>query len=453
MRETLTGWGRTGPSVADVVRAEAPEAVAALLASPPARGVIARGLGRSYGDAAQNAGGAVASTTTLRSLRWEDEGRGLLTVGAGTSLSALIAAVVPRGWFIPVSPGTGMVTVGGAIAADVHGKNHHGDGSFCDHVERLTLATPTGCRELTPGDDPDLFWATAGGLGLTGVTLGATLRLLPVETSRMQVTTARARDLDEAKALLAAGDADHRYSVAWLDALAPPRRLGRSVLSVADHASVADLPAPPPGHGRSAAPPRPALALPSPAGAGPPVLPPGLLHRSTGRAFNELWYRKARPGTGLSELAAFFHPLDAVGGWNRLYGRGGLVQYQFVVPFGAERVVEQALRRVNAAGVPSFLAVLKRFGEANAGPLSFPMPGWTLALDFPARAEGLAACLDALDEEVAGAGGRVYLVKDARLRPELLAAMYPRLNEWSRVRDAVDPEHVLRSDLARRLGL
>jgi decaprenylphospho-beta-D-ribofuranose 2-oxidase len=445
MHEALTGWGRTTCTTADVLSVPGTEEIMTLLASSPPRGVLARGLGRSYGDAAQNAGGVVVSTAALNHLAWVDEEAGLLRVGAGMRLGTLIGIIVARGWFVPVSPGTSAVSIGGAIAADVHGKNHHVDGTFCSHVTALVLATPTGIREVTPASDPDLFWATAGGLGLTGIILEATLALLPVETSRMRITTTTARNLDEAMSRLTSGDDAHRYSVAWVDALARGRHMGRAVLSQGDHARRRDLPS-----GASSHP----FALPAGRGPGPAFLPPGLLNRATVCTFNELWFRKASvPGTRLQSLGQFFHPLDGVGGWNRLYGRGGLIQYQFAVPFGAESVVAEVLQRAGDLRLPIFLAVLKRFGAGNPGPLSFPIPGWTLALDMPARADGLAGWLDAMDELVASAGGRVYLVKDARLRPELLRAMYPRLDAWKASRRRVDPEGVLRSDLARRLGL
>lgn len=468
--EVLSGWGRTAPSAAVVVRPRAGGAagptqakVAALVSAlrPTGRWVIARGLGRSYGDAAQCAGGTVVDLTGLDAIRHFDAASGTVTLDAGVSLETLMRQVLPRGWFVPVTPGTRMVTVGGAIAADIHGKNHHVDGSFGAHVSSLLLAAPTGLRRLTPGvgsgdpagaagPDPDtrLFWATTGGMGLTGIVLEATVRLLRVETTRIRVDTERAADLDDVMARMSEGDARYRYSVAWVDSLARGRHLGRSVLTRGDHAGLDELPT----AQRS---PERALAYSPAVRIGVPfVAPASLLNRASVRAFNEAWFRRApRHEAGrIEDLTTFFHPLDAVAGWNRLYGPRGFVQYQLVVPDGAADIVRLALERLSGAGCASFLTVLKRFGRA-AGPLSFPMPGWTLTLDIPAGTSGLGPLLDGLDEQVAGAGGRVYLAKDARLRPDLVPVMYPRLAEWRAARDAADPDGVMRSDLARRLGL
>ena len=409
--------------------------------------MIARGLGRSYGDAAQCAAGVVIDTSRLDAIGPIHPQTGSVEVGGGVSLDALIRAAIPSGWFIPVSPGTRQVTVGGAIAADVHGKNHHRHGSFCRHVASLTLVTPAGIRTIDPEGDPELFWATAGGMGLTGVVVAATLRLRGVETTWVEVDTERFDDLDDAMSVMQTTDHLYPYSVAWVDCNPHHRSLGRSVMTRGDHAS-ADALTP-----RLRDKP---LALPGTARLRLPFRPPiSLVGRNTARAFNELWFRKAprREFGALVPLTTFLHPLDAVADWNLLYGPRGFVQYQFVVPPDQGDVVHTAISMMAASRVPSTMAVLKRFGRGDPGPLSFPMEGWTLALDFPLGPPGLSGLLDRLDELVAAAGGRVYLAKDARLRPEVVDVMYPRIGELAAVRREVDPLGVLRSDLSRRLGI
>ncbi|MFJ7339069.1 FAD-binding protein [Streptomyces sp. NPDC101110] len=443
---TVTGWGRTAPTGAWVIRPRTYEEAAAAVRDCGARGGIPRGLGRAYGDAAQNAGGSVLDMTALDRVHAIDADGGTVLCDAGVSLHRLMEVLLPLGWFVPVTPGTRYVTVGGAIGADIHGKNHHVSGSFARHVLALELLTADGeIRTVIPGTP--LFDATAGGMGLTGVILTATIRLQPVETSLMSVDTERASDLDDLMARLAATDHRYRYSVAWIDLLARGAATGRAVLTRGDHAPLDALPA------RLR---RDPLAFrTSRLPATPAILPEGLLSRTTVGLFNELWYRKApRARTGrLQRISGFFHPLDGVPHWNRVYGRGGFVQYQFVVGYGREDALRRIVRRISERRCPSFLAVLKRFGDSDPGWLSFPVPGWTLALDIPAGLPGLGAFLDELDEEVAAAGGRVYLAKDARLRPELLAAMYPRLGDFRELRARLDPSGVFVSDLARRLSL
>jgi decaprenylphospho-beta-D-ribofuranose 2-oxidase len=433
-----------------LVAVDDPATIADVFRAAGDRGVIARGLGRSYGDAAQNAGGAVVDCTRLNAFGL-DEQRAVVRAGAGASVDELLRALVPRGWFVPVTPGTRSVTVGGAVAADIHGKNHHVDGSFGAHIDELSLVTSRGdVRVLRPdGPDPaarDDFWATIGGMGLTGVVTDATFRVLPIETSAMAVETVRARDLEDVMARMASSDDEYRYTVAWIDLLARGRSLGRSVITSGDHARIDDLPRDRARDPRSF---QPATRL-----SAPRWVPGGVLRPSTVRAFNEAWFRRApaTPTRTIESISAFFHPHDPVRNWNRIYGPSGFLQYQFVVPFGAESTLETIVRRFSDARCASFLAVLKRFGDGHDF-LSFPRPGWTLALDVPVGRAELGPLLDAVDELVVEAGGRVYLAKDSRLRPALVPAMYPELDRWRTVRHRLDPDGMLVSDLARRLEL
>lgn len=442
---TLSGWGRTNPVSAQVVQPSSLEQLQELVRGAPPRSLIARGLGRSYGDAAQLRDGTVIELPAFDRIEL-DPASGTVTAGAGVSLDQILRVIVPAGFFLPVTPGTRNVTVGGAIAADVHGKNHHVDGSFGNHVQRLLLVDGSGTlRELRPeGADAPCFWATVGGMGLTGVIVEATFSLIPITSSLISVDTTRHRDLESLMAAMVEADSRYRYSVAWVDSLDPR---GRGVLTCGDHAPAEALP--------EAQQADPLHYDPKALASAPPFLPGGLLNKLTVRAFNEAWYRKA-PKQRIGELQAiapFFHPLDGVQDWNRIYGPAGFLQYQFAVPNEAAHLVPRTLEALRQVGAPSFLTVLKRFGPGNPAPLSFPIPGWTLAADVPAAVPGLLEVLDQLDEQVAAAGGRLYLAKDSRQAAGMARRSYSPLERWRGIHRTLDHETKLTSDMAQRLSL
>jgi decaprenylphospho-beta-D-ribofuranose 2-oxidase len=456
-RVRLTGWGRIAPTRADLAAPASDAEAAALLRylAKPSSGktgaAIPRGLGRSYNNAAQSAGGTVISTSRLNNIVSLDPATGIVVAEAGVSLEQLMVAGLPHGWFVPVSPGTRQVTVGGAIAADVHGKNHHVAGSFARHVTSFDMLFPHADQSephtVTPATDPELFWATVGGMGLTGFITRATIKLKRVESSLVKVDTVKTGDIDETMAVLAEHDKKYGYTVAWSDDLATGKNLGRSIITSGDFAALDDLD----GSQRSDPfkfDPRARLAVPV-------VFPPGLMNRYSIRLANAAWYRKAPKlrEHELQTIGQFFHPLDGIRNWNRVYGPAGFRQYQYVIPFGAEAAVRRSFEMVSAHRAASFVTVLKRFGEADHGLLSFPTEGWTLALDFPARTLGLGPLLNELDKLVVANGGRVYLAKDSRVSAATLEEMYPGLPEFRKLRADLDPAGILSSDLSRRLGL
>ena len=455
VERSLCGWGRTAPSSARVLRPESAEEVSQALAAAASlgTGLIARGAGCSYGDAAQNEGGAVLDMTAFRRIVSIDPDQRLLRAQAGATIAELMSALAAHDLTVPVVPGTRHVTLAGAIASDIHGKNHHRDGAFARHVTAISLCTPAaGIVEVTPESDADLFYATLGGMGLTGVILEATLRASPLASPWVAGDIDRTSGLQETLDLLA-GEEHHRYSVAWLDMLAPGAKMGRAVVTRADPLPAAQAPVP-----KRSWPPQRTLAgslARGPAVDVPSAFPASLLRPASVRAFNELnWRASPRHEHGRPlALAPYFFPLDVLGEWNRFYGPGGLIQYQFVIPCGQEAALQRSFDLMRMRRLPLYLAVFKRFGPAFGGPLSFPLEGWTLAIDVPAAAPGVRSALDELDELVAGCSGRVYLTKDSRMRRDAFEGMYPQLDRFETQRAAADPDGVLRSDLARRLGL
>jgi decaprenylphospho-beta-D-ribofuranose 2-oxidase len=431
----LNGWGRYPRQQAQVASPWSAAACAGALPGTPAA-LIARGLGRGYGDSAL--AHRVLSTERLDRFHAFDTESGLLTCDAGVSLDDILRVAIPAGWFLPVTPGTRFVTVGGAIASDVHGKNHHADGCFGAHVQQLAILLGTGeCVTASRLERPDLFHASCGGMGLTGVILRATLQLKKIGSSDIVETTLRLPNLG---ALLEAfeAEASSPYSVAWIDCGRQGRDLGRSVLMLGEHAAEGPLEVPP----------APRFAVPC-------VMPGAFLSAPVSRAFNAAYYAKAPAlrTTRRVPASAFFYPLDAVRHWNRLYGAAGLVQYQFVLPQAAGPApMHDILRRIAGSGLPSFLGVLKKLGPANGNLLSFPLEGYTLAVDFKAH-PAVFELLDVLDAIVVHHGGRVYLAKDARMTRETFRAGYPRWEEFETVRERWQAHGRFASAQSRRLGL
>ena len=438
---TLSGWGRYPRATCRLVRPSGrAEAIAGVAGSTS---LIARGNGRAYGDAALNPHNTLAMTGCNRILAF-DPATGDLTCEAGVLLSDILELFVPRGWFPPVTPGTKFVTIGGMIAADVHGKNHHAVGSFGDHVHQLHLALADGRVILCSRHrSPELFSATRGGMGLTGVILDASFRLMPIETAYVRRETLRAGNLDEVM-MQCEASRDWAYSVAWIDCLARGAAMGRSLLFRGEHARMDEVPA----YHRDAP-----LALRSRRSWRVPIdFPRFAVNRWSVSIFNELYYRRSHRGRDLVDYDSFFYPLDALLEWNRIYGRPGFVQYQCALPSAASRAgLSELLSRIGTTGIGSFMSVLKLFGPQK-GLLSFPTEGFTLALDFPAdnRSFALLAELDAI---VLDHGGRLYLAKDARARPDMIRRGYPGFERFAAVRAAIDPGRKFNSLLSRRLDL
>jgi FAD/FMN-containing dehydrogenase len=439
---TLSGWGRFPVFPG---QAHAPRTEAALLAAAAGPGVIARGNGRAYGDSAVGAGRTVSMRHFNRMLAF-DPATGVLVAEAGVLLADVIAAFLPRGWFPAVTPGTKFVSLGGMVAADVHGKNHHKDGSFGAFVDWLDVIGPDGgVTRCSRQENPELFRWTVGGMGLTGIVLRAAIRLRPVESAWIRQRLEPLPDLDAALAAFEAAAAAS-YSVAWIDCLARGKALGRSLLMLGEHATRAEL------TGDRA---RYPFETPSQRRRNLRFdLPRGVLSPVTVRAFNALYYWNGtrRRGTSLLDWDSYFYPLDAILGWNRIYGRKGLVQFQCALPLERSREgLTALLEAVSEAGSGSFLAVLKRLGMQESA-FSFPMLGYTLALDFPVNDRTLAL-LDRLDRITLAHGGRFYLAKDSRMRPETLRASDARAAEFAARREATGMRQRFASQQSERLSL
>ncbi|MEM6973141.1 MAG: FAD-binding oxidoreductase [Pseudomonadota bacterium] len=438
----LSGWGRY-PVVDCTV--SAPRSETALRAQLLCGPAIAHGNGRAYGDCAINAANTISMRRFNRMLAFDPD-TGQLVAEAGVILGDVAFAFVPRGWFPPVTPGTKFVTLGGMVAADVHGKNHHRDGSFGAFVDWIDVMVADGSViRCSPDENVALFERTVGGMGLTGIILRVAFRLRPVESGWIVQTTIPAHNLDAAMEAFE-GSLDATYSVAWIDCLATGSEAGRSLILFGEHARLADL------HGNACR--QPLGPAPKRKKTLPIDAPRGLLNGLTVRAFNALYWRNGlrSAGTRLVDWDSYFYPLDAILGWNRIYGRRGFVQFQCALPLAASRDgLAQILNEIASAGQGSFLAVLKRFGSQDSQ-LSFPMEGYTLALDFPVSTRCLAL-IERLDRITIEHGGRFYLAKDGRMTPQTLRSSDPRWARFAEHRVEAGEAAAFRSAQSERLAL
>ena len=443
----LSGWGNYPRESCFAEHVESPGGLREAIVSGKQSSYIARGLGRAYGDSSLNRNEGVLVQTGMNRMLAFDADSGVLECEAGVSLAEIIDVLLPRGWFLPTTPGTKAVTIGGAIAADIHGKNHHRDGAFGRFVLDLRLLLANGEEVCcSPHERPDLFWATVGGMGLTGCITSARIQLVRVPTAFVAVNYRKTRDLDQTLEVFSNDDQRYRYSVAWIDCLAQGQALGRSVVMLAENAAVDQLPA----HYRSAP-----LTLPRKMPLGVPVNCPSMAMAPWSmRIFNKLYYGVHKDELKIVDYNSFFYPLDRIAKWNRIYGKRGFVQYQAWFPREtSRRGLVELLQRISASQKASFLAVLKSSGAASGGLLSYLQPGHTLALDFANTGADLRELCQQLDTILLAHGGRLYLAKDSLMSAECFQAMYPRLAEFRAVKATVDPNCRFSSSQARRVGI
>ncbi|MCM3596573.1 FAD-binding oxidoreductase [Metabacillus idriensis] len=443
-KEKIGGWGNYPIEECFVYRPENLSDLRELVEWQDDSCRIPRGNGRSYGDTALNGGHSLLLLTKFNRFLSFDSEKGILECEGGTMLEEIIEFFLPRGYFLPVTPGTKFVTLGGAIANDVHGKNHHRGGCLSEHILDFKLLTASGeiltCSRV---QNKDLFWATAGGIGLTGIILSARIRLIQIESAMIDVDYLIAKNLEEAFELFRQHDHKYDYSVAWIDCLAAGETLGRSILMLGNHSPRTKINS----HSLET---KSAFKWNVPAS-----MPPSLLNPLTIKGFNQFYYSSFKDGSHKTiDYNSYFYPLDSILNWNRLYGKKGFVQYQAVFPEETSMAgLTEMLKKLSESQKASFLAVLKSFGTQNEGLLSFPFKGHTLALDFPVKDGTIFPFLKELDELVLRYNGRIYLAKDSVLDPRTFEAMYPDLDKFKKIKKEIDPKGIFSSSMSRRLAI
>ncbi|PCH63033.1 MAG: FAD-linked oxidase [SAR86 cluster bacterium] len=435
----IHGWGRYPKIMSQEFAPDNRAGIEAILQQQTH--LIARGAGRSYGDS--SLANKHLSSRRLDHFIHFDKVSGLLTCEAGVTIEAILNITVAQGWILPVLPGTQYITIGGAIASDIHGKNHHMDGCFSQHVHSLKIMLASGdTNTCSPNENRELFRASCGGMGLTGIIIEASLQLIKISSPYIQQQSISTNNLEETFDVLEK-HMNSKYSVAWLDCIAKGERLGRSVVFIGEHLQTQDNL-------------KPQHSLFNKLSLSIPFSTPALLlNKTTMGVFNKLYYARATKQAGLhrSHYQSYFFPLDSIQHWNRLYGAAGFLQYQFVLPSSNALIgMSEILEKITTAGKGSFLSVLKKFGASNANYLSFPIEGYTLTLDFKYEAN-LLAFLEELDQIVLNYGGRLYLAKDARMSEATFKRSYPNWQEFMEIKQTLDPNNLFSSRQSERLGL
>jgi len=437
--EQRTGWGRTPRIKTRTLPIEMFDKTQYL---PSMESGLAVGLGRSYGDSSLNSQGLSWSCLSRNEV-FIDVTSQEAHCGSGVTVGELERAAAENKLFPPVVPGTEFVTIGGAIASNVHGKSHHHYGAFGDHVTEILLLDSKGVtHKISPQSNFELFWATLGGMGLTGVILSAKIRLIPIENEYFVVEEQRVASIDDLLSTLQKFDAKYIYTVAWIDLSGDFK--GRGLVSGGRHARNSEVPSNMKSVKSKFSKKRQIKV--------PDIFPSFTINRFTVRVFNQLWFKK-RLQTGILHYKKFLHPLDSIQDWNRIYGRKGFLQYQVQIPYGEESFFKEIFTTMKEINAASFLGVVKRFGSSDSPYLSFPSEGWTIAIDIPLRDSQLLSGLRELDESLSKIGGKVYLSKDARLAQEHFVQMYPQVEEWKEIKKRIDPDNYWQSDQGKRLNL
>ncbi len=442
----ISGWGKTNLASVEIINPKTIKEIENIIINSPPKSIIARGMGRSYGDAAQIQGGTILKLNNFKEI-FANYNSNEITAQAGVSFEEILEVIIPKGYFLPVTPGTKKITLGGAIAADIHGKNHHQDGSFGNHVKRIRLTNGMGKTiTLSPNNEnKEFFWATIGGMGLTGIIIDATFSIIPIETSYIEEETTRCKNIEVLIKEMSEIDTKYKYSVAWIDSM---HNDFRGILSCGNHAKISKY-----NNSKNIK----DLSFKHKAKANiPDILPNNIMNKFVIKIFNQLWYLKSpktRKKKKLKSINNFFYPLDAINNWNNIYGKKGFLQYQIVVPLEHSAMIKKILVKLKGINALSFLPVLKKLGKPNKSYLSFPISGWTLSIDLPANNKEVESLLNEIDKEVAHIGGRIYLAKDSRQSEYIFKKTYKLLNIWQEKKRILDPKKIFKSDIAIRLKI